>query len=136
MKNVIVCLGLVTLFFSACTKEDQAEIENLEGTWEWVSTDGGIANNIHQTPASTGNQIVFRFNANHTYSKYTNTTLTEQGSFRLEKRKCIHDHQEKPVLFFGSNDTQGMMIERIGSDTLALSDDFVDGTGSTYSRRN
>ena len=136
MKTVIVCLGLVTVFFSACTKENQAEVENLEGTWEWVSTDGGIANHIHQTPASTGNLIVFRFNANHTYSKYTNATLTEQGSFRVEKRKCIHDHQEKPVLFLGSDAGSGMMIERISADTLELSDDFADGTGSAYSRKN
>jgi hypothetical protein len=135
MKNIILCLGLVTVFFSACTKEDQVEAGALAGTWQWLRTDGGIGNHIHDTPGSTGNQIEFRFNTNLTYSKYTNNILTEEGSFRLEKRKCIHDQQEKPVLLLGSN-TTGMMIERISSDTLEFSDDVVDGTGSVYSRKN
>lgn len=134
MKNVIVCLGVLTVFFISCTKDDQPDIGAAAGTWQWVNTEGGIGGHIQETPASTGNQIELTLNSDHTYTEHTNGSVTGQGNFRLEKRKCIHDGQDKPMLILGPD--QSMMIERPAADTLVLSDEFADGAQIVYSRKN
>jgi hypothetical protein len=116
----------------ACHKQaddDQAFL----GTWQWVSTDGGIANQIHDTPASTGRNVELQLLSNGTYVCKTGASVTSSGTYRVEKRKCIHDHTQKDYLLFSAD--PGMMMESINDEALLLSDEAFDGLTSQYIRQ-
>ena len=72
-----------------CAKQNalMAASENLSGKWTWVSTDGGIANNIHNTPASTGNTMQLEFKAGNTYTFYLNGAVESKGTYQITREK-------------------------------------------------
>ncbi len=39
---------MLAIAFNSCKKE-RCNDDKLEGSWKWERTDGGIANNIHET---------------------------------------------------------------------------------------
>jgi hypothetical protein len=129
-------LGLLStcLLATSCSKQkENMANESLAGEWEWVKTDGGIANHIHETPASTGKKVELRLRADNQYSITTNGVVTSQGTYTLIRRTCIHDHLDKTVIDFSTD--QDLMVEEISKSTLALSDEAYDGLGSLYSRK-
>jgi hypothetical protein len=100
-----------------------------------LGTDGGFANNIHETPSSTGNNIILKFANDDKYFYYKNGNLISYGTYTLETRKCIHDHNDKPFINFSSTSDPGLMIEKLDSNNLELSDEAYDGAGSIYRRQ-
>jgi len=136
MKTLYFLPILCGILLMSCSKHsDEAFInQKIIGTWKWVKTDGGIANNIHDTPASTGNNIDLKITDDNHYFFYTNGVLTSQGTYAIEIRNCIHDHTNKNVINFSSLEDQDMMIERVDDFTLESSDDVYDGTVSIYSK--
>lgn len=139
----VVALFLLIASTASCSKQDcrtsdpsdTPEKKGLPGTWKWVRTDGGIANHIHETPASTGKNIELQIKPDFTYAVYTNGTVTSQGTYILDTRNCIHDHTSKQVINFSSLNDQDMMIEKLDGINLELSDEAYDGTGSLYTRK-
>jgi len=131
-----VCLSFLLTIITSCSKNDNYTFDNqnLTGTWKWVRTDGGIANHIHETPASTGNNIDLKITSDYKYFIYTNGTLSSQGTYNLEIRNCIHDHTDKNVINFSTSTDPDMMIENVDNLNLELSDDVYDGTSSLYVR--
>ena len=96
MKVALPVLPLVVFAVSllpSCGKSlaQQAVDEKILGSWEWVRTDGGIANHIHETPASTGQEKTLLLNANNTYVIMVNSAVFSQGTFIVESKQCIHD---------------------------------------------
>ena len=126
-------LLLGTLVFSSCSKHDVECDKEMEGTWKWVKTEGGIGNNIHDTPASTGKNINLTLD-NGNYIIYTNAVLTSQGTYTIESRRCIHDHTNKSLINFSSDNDTDMMIERLDNTTLELSNEAFDGIESVYTK--
>ena len=104
----------------------------LVGNWQWIRTDGGIANHIHDTPASTGQEKTLQLNANNTYTIRINNAISSQGSFTVRSQQCIHDGETKPYIEFDHD--PGMMVEVVDSTFLKLSDEANDGTDSQYQR--
>ncbi len=130
---VIVLMSLV--LFTGCAKHHESTDQtDLIGSWQWVRTDGGIGNAIHDTPASTGKQVELHISAGNHYAIYTNGEITRQGTYQAVMRKCIHDHTPKRVLVF-TNGAAEMMIEYKSNDTMAVSDDYHDGMGSLYIKK-
>jgi len=131
----IASICIYSLLLSACTKQ-QSTIENtnLEGNWQWLSTDGGLANHIHETPTSTGKQIVLSIAANSTYTLYTNGLVTEQGNFTLSNQTCIHNAKTKRYINFSGIMTDGM-VESIENGTLLLSDEAHDGLTQSFAKQ-
>lgn len=127
---------LVTGYITGCSKkvEKSSVGESLVGTWRWVSTDGGFAFQIHETPITTGRNIDLNISSDGKYSVYTNGTLTSNGTYVLETRKCIHDHTDKPFVNFSSD--YDFMIEKIDMENLEVSDEAYDGIGSAYKRKS
>ena len=125
-----------TAFVTGCSKQvDRSSTEeSLAGTWSWISTDGGIANNIHKTPANTGKNIDLKIEADGKYSIYTNDSLSSSGTYVLETRKCIHDHTDKAFINFSFD--EDMMVESIDKQNLELSDEAYDGIKSYYKRKS
>jgi hypothetical protein len=136
MKKLYFLMIFCAIFILSCSKHRGGCLPDNElvGSWEWVRTDGGIAGHIHKTPASTGNRIKVQFTAGNTYAFYTNGVLTSQGTYSLEVRNCIHDHSNKNVINFSSSQDPDMMIEKLNSSLLELSDDAYDGLTSMYTK--
>jgi hypothetical protein len=131
MKKTLTSL-LIILSLASCKKEDQTENTSLTGKWEWTGTDGGLAYH-HDTPASTNKTIVFEFTADNQYTTSINGVIALQGTYTLGTKKCIHDHEMKPTINFSAS-SMPLMIERINSETLELSDENYDGFDSQYKR--
>ena len=131
---VIIHIAVGISINQSCSKTvaKQAVDDRLVGNWQWIRTDGGIANHIHDTPASTGQEKTLNLNANNTYSITINNVISSQGSFTVQSKKCIHDGVTKPYLEF--NHDPGMMVEVVDSTFLKLSDEANDGTDSQYHR--
>ena len=125
--------GLVLL--AGCSKKDDvvaATNNSITGNWRWVSTDGGIANNIHETPASTGKEVLLNINADGTYSYKINGVPASAGTYSFVTRQCIHTGSQKTLLqMSGDND---MMIESLGGTSVIFSDEYYDGVNSRYER--
>ena len=137
VKPFAVVIALVII--AACTKytDVPSKIETtsdttLVGTWQWVRTDGGIADNIHDTPAATGKQLELQLSGDGVYAVFTNGTLTSQGTYNLEKRTCIHDRATKTYLVFSAD--PGLMVEEINKTNLLVSDENADGVDHLYKR--
>lgn len=130
--------GLVALVIGAllsCSKSgtpDQGDLVN--GPWVWVSTDGGIANQIHETPASTGRNVTLVLDTDGKYSITENGIVVSQGTYIMKDATCIHNMQTKKIIDFSSPTDGDMMVEVISGNRLVLSDEANDGTSSTYSR--
>lgn len=140
MQNILVTI-LALFLITACEKEDlsinqkeqKAPIKSLLGKWNWIRTDGGLAFHIHETPKTTGKEIMLEFKENNQFRKYVNGVLQSQGTYTLSSRKCIHDLKEKQVISIPSE--MEMMIESMDENNLQLSDDNPDGISSQYHRK-
>ncbi len=127
---------IVTEFITGCSKQvEKSTVEkSLVGTWQWVRTDGGFAFHIHETPVTTGKNIDLKIASDGKYSIYTNSVLTSEGTYVLEKRKCIHDLTDKTFINFSSD--YDFMVEQIDKMNLEVSDEAHDGIGSSYKRKS
>jgi len=132
--RTILLGGLFLSQLSSCSKSDNTEPVDVQltGNWEWTRTDGGIANNIHDTPASTGQHLTLTINPDNTYKIVVNDTLKSEGRFSIETRQCIHDHEAKQYLQFEHD--AGRMVESLDSSVLRLSDEAYDGVEYEYHR--
>lgn len=127
-----ILTALIALRTTSCTKEEvEAPAGNLAGVWEWVRSDGGIGNNIHYTPATTGKQVTLKLTADQ-YFFYSQGVLTSQGTYTLVTGTCIHDGKQKTLINFSGCPDQ--MIHLLDASTLELSDEAHDGIGSQYKR--
>jgi hypothetical protein len=109
---------------------------DLAGTWEWISTDGGIGNNIHETPTSTGVRLVWRFTPDNKYEIDVNGVLQSEGTYLLVKKNCIHSGQQKYLIDFSSPADSDRMIELMERENMELSDESYDGIGIRFIRKS
>ncbi len=131
--NRIIVFVFILFVLMSCAKSPFAKNGNaLKGTWVWVRTDGGFANHIHDTPASTGKNIKWVFGSANSYKIYHGDTLFSGGTYQLVQKECIHDHTMKKVIDFSTPTDQDMMIESQNGKTIMLSDELYDGLGSEF----
>lgn len=136
--KLLPVIFIITSFISVSCQTDNKILINdtgIAGEWEWIRTDGGIAYHIHETPASTNENIEWILTDKRRYSIHINGTLTSEGTYSLEKRKCIHSHKDKLWIDFSSPSDMDMMIENVDAETLELSDEMYDGIGSQFRRK-
>lgn len=107
----------------------------MAGTWKWQSTLGGTANIVQETPATTGRNVNLALNSDLRYFIYTNGVLTSEGTYRIVTQNCIHDNTNKQVIDFSSPGDRDMMIEKMTSKQLELSDNTFDGALSSYTKQ-
>lgn len=123
-NNFFVFIIISFLVFSCSKQSSQTSINNtntgLIGDWEWLRTDGGLANHIHDTPFSINKNITLKITSDNKYFLYENGILTSSGDYRLETRNCIHDHKDKSFINFSSLSDLDMMIEELDTDKLEL----------------
>jgi len=127
---------LAMFLMHACTKKsDTNNTSSIYGNWEWTNTDGGLANQIHETPANTGKQILLSIQSDNTFTITTNGVVTAQGTINITTATCIHDAKTKQVIQFSHGLHQQLMIEQQTVNALVLSDEAHDGLGYTYTKK-
>ena len=129
LKGLLLFLLLTN--FVSCTDKDDSN--SLIGTWSWVSTDGGLAFHIHDTPVSTGKNIDLQITSNGQYFIYTNGIITSKGTYIFSTQKSIVDGTNKKSIIFSVGGE--MMIDKIDNLNLELSQNAFDGIGSSYIRK-
>jgi hypothetical protein len=137
MNHYFNLLTLLVLSLLGSCQNDNTQLSpqtGLEGTWEWVSTTGGLAG-IHDTPASTGKTLRYEFTSEGAYTITENGTVTSQGTYTIAKRNCIHSGDQKDFIDFSSEEVADRTIETVDEKTLGLSDEYFDGYGLTFRRR-
>ncbi len=124
-------LFLITISVS-CSDNDDNSDKNLIGTWSWVSSSGGIAGTT-ATPASTGKNIDLKFTSDGKYFYYTNGIISSEGTYKFSTLKSIVDGTIKKSIIFSAGGE--MIIDKIDNTNLYLSDNYFDGFGSYYIKK-
>jgi hypothetical protein len=140
MKKIVL-LFILAIGFISCTADGQTDITNsdLTGKWNWVSTDGGIAANIHRTPASTGNTLQLSLMKNYTYTIIQNGNVVENGKYDLVLKKSIYSGEMEK--FIQCTKTEGESSQNIvttgiikvyETNHMSISDNNYDGIESKF----
>lgn len=124
------------IVITACSKkiapvQQTITDKELMGTWKWVRSSGGFANQT-RTPESTGENRSIQFANDHQYFMYINESIISYGTYSIETRQCIHDHTSKPWINFSSPNDKDQMIEKMEDPNIELSDDVYDGFENFY----
>lgn len=134
-KISLALATILTLFIYSCSKPVKNESgPDLSGSWQWVNTMGGIANQVNETPASTGKNVQLTITADNQYTILTNGVVTSQGTISFTVQNCIRHHTGKRVIVFSDPSVQQLMIESLDPVSLRLTDNAYDGVISLYSR--
>jgi hypothetical protein len=127
MNIKIILLISVILSATSCTKDKSHQIT---GTWEWVSTTGGIAG-INETPQSTGMEKMLIINDEFIFY-YENGDLVRQSAYKIVEAPSIYSSGTvKQVEIEGSSIRQSFLA---GDLTLVMRDEVYDGFEHTYIR--
>lgn len=128
---------LITILTISCSKEtneiyslSQALKLNLQGSWEWVSSTGGIAG-ITLTPTSTKIAKSIYIGKNF-ISYYENGVQKQIHQFSIQSKKSIYNHKEASMFVF-ANHQQSFEIK---GRNLLLKDEIYDGFVHLYKKSN
>jgi hypothetical protein len=82
MRKLLSLLAVVSLLFSACKKDTEATIHtDIYGTWQWESSQGGIAG--HTIKPSTNTTVIIKIKKDKTFTVEKNGVETHTGSFSI-----------------------------------------------------
>lgn len=125
--NTRIILLIALILAVSCSKSDSHQ---LTGSWEWVSTTGGIAG-ITETPQSAGIQKTLRIDDEFMYY-YENGDLVNQVAYKIIKAASLFSQGTvKQIEMEGSSIRQSFLA---GDLTLVLKEEVYDGFQHTYIR--
>lgn len=118
-------------------KEDKDVYEKLVGDWEWIYSDGGIAN-LHQTPQSTSSTQFVYFDANKNFTMTHNAETAFRFAYTLSTEKYGDKEYQALKPLKAESAEYESIVEFQGSDTLILTDPpyYADGMTHTYLRKH
>lgn len=145
MKKIII-LFIFAIGFISCSSNDDTKIDNsdLIGKWNWTSTDGGFAFNIHETPTSTGNTYQLSFSKNYLYSLAQNGNEFSSGKYELVMKQSIYSGKMERYIICTETQKQKLpnqqlpniitsgIIDVYTTNKLDISDNNYDGIGSGF----
>lgn len=126
MKRIML-LVLIGLAVWCCTEKDEVPVTGIVGTWNWISSTGGIAG-VTETPESTGNKIVLVISMD-SIKTYINGVLSSESKYTIETKESLLFGEPREMIIY--EDGFRKMIDRSGSH-LALIDDCYDCFTSEY----
>ena len=103
----LTILSVFFLSFSGCQKGQKETLNTgLVGTWEWVSTTGGIAG-IHQTPQTLGYTYYVEYTKDWKYGKYDqNNHLVLIYPYAITKAISFMDNKEHNMIQLNNSTIQ------------------------------
>jgi hypothetical protein len=142
MKNLI-CFLIIILGLMSCSSNDETKIDNSEivGKWNWTNTDGGIGYHIHETPSSTGENIILILEKDYSYSIIKNGNEISNGIYVLSMKESIYSQDLEKFISYSSVQEMeslpcilGGRIKVYEANVLDISNNFEDGVGSLYEK--
>jgi len=140
-KSILYSLILMVILFFSCNNNAQNNMSNddIIGEWNWVSTNGGFAFNVHETPSTTEEIIVLKISKNYSYLILENDTIVSEGTYSLVLKKSIYDGNMKSYLTLSDNYSNqnviiGGLINNVSKTELNIVDNMHDGIGSWFKR--
>ena len=116
------------------------EGSDLIGSWDWVSTTGGLSGRLNRTPASTGTTVRLDLLANGRYAIAEDSDEHSRGTYTITLQRSIYSGEEDRYITY-SKDLPPVgvafsgIIRLVGGDSLTISDNSHDGIGSLFVRR-
>lgn len=141
MKKLTIFLILAIAFIS-CTADDKLKTDSsgIVGTWNWTSTDGGIAFHIHETPESLGKEYQLILKSDNSYFLLENGIKISSGSYEISMKESQLFNELSKFITFSEDleEVHGLvlngMITLPDQNSLSISNDFPDGLGSMFSK--
>ncbi|AYA37131.1 hypothetical protein D3Y59_08745 [Hymenobacter oligotrophus] len=125
-------LSAVLLLAGCSTDRDVAPLDaQLQGSWRWVQTTGGIAG-VRLTPANTGYQEEIRFESNGSFYRLRDGKVIDSDTYSLFFTSAPADNRTPNLIRYGKN-SLGQSFE-ITENRLTLYDEAADGYISQYER--
>ena len=126
MKRMIL-LALIGLVVSFCAEKEDIPVTNIVGTWNWISSTGGIAG-VTETPEATGKTIQLMITQD-SFRTYENGELTSESNYTIETKESLLYGELREMIIL--EDGFCKMIIRNGNK-LVLVDDCYDCFISEY----
>ncbi|SNZ00419.1 hypothetical protein [Flagellimonas pacifica] len=139
MKKVFL-ISTFIFFIISCTKEDNLPINSdVIGKWNWISTKGGVGNNVDETPASTEKTIVLILNKNYTYSILENDSEISNGTYEMKTKKSIYKKDLERFVSYSKNvQVPNVIVSGVlrvqSSGNLSILDNKADGLQSDFKK--
>lgn len=131
MKRLAIPLLFSFILFISCS-DDVLKTNEIMGTWNWISSSGGIAG-VTYTPESTGENIILEFTPDSIYREYRNDTLIIETGFRIILSKSIYSQDSTKMIELESGVFNRSYVFDSPND-LILRDEMYDGFSSHYRR--
>ncbi len=130
MHRLYIFIILASLFLS-CKKSGSIETVSpgFVGHWQYQFRAGGQTGaRVYPNAVTT----VLNLNSDKTYQVLTNNSVQQHGTYNITMMKSIYTGNNDNAIDF---DSSGLwQIITVQKDTLAISDNFPDGFGTTYVR--
>lgn len=141
MKNLTYLL-ILTFGFISCKADYEPTIGNADivGTWNWISTEGGIATNINETLTTLGKNYKLKLNTNYTYLVFEDENEISTGKYELTMRKSIYSSDMERFISYSDSFQQPQYLVLSGIirvfevSNLTISDNNYDGLGSRFGK--
>jgi hypothetical protein len=126
-------LALIIAFVSlSCNNTTIVAKDELEGTWEWEQSTGGIAGLTIKASETDKRQMIFK--AGNIFEFYQNGKLIVKTTYNIENRQSIYSQDKVPQLVFPNDDFMRMSYKFIDGK-LDFGDEAYDGFSHSYSRK-
>ena len=130
MKKPILLFALSVVLFG-CKDDSPAPDNSLVGTWDWVSTSGGIAG-ITYTPETEHYSSELLIGAEYTYTLYKADTLAFESTYVLPATTPAGYPDDYHYIHIG--DGEYFYAYYVKGDFLYIADVFPDGFATVYHR--
>ena len=128
MKKIIflLCIGIT---FISCSNDDDGTTTQLNGTWNWIQSSGGITGGT-DTPESTGNTMRLEI-TNSVVKSYKNGDLVSERNYTIESGESLIFGEQRQMIVYEDQFKQTFVVSE---NTLSLYDECNDCFVSEYER--
>lgn len=130
MNKILLLLCAIFMAVS-CRSDDESRVANYVGTWNWVSTFGGLSG-IHETPENTGKTASITFTEDYHYTVRENNIVVNEGTFDLYKNISMNGYNH---VFIDFSNMEDKAVEKIDDTDLVIFDDVADGLTYHYRKQ-
>ena len=134
--NFLLLFLFLGNFLLACQKEEEILLEestSLVGSWQWVSSTGGLRGQDLQTPASTKTTKIIQFTSDNQFISYKQGLKDQETTYTLLKGKSIyHANGQTDLIHLANRDSR--YSYRLEDNQLYLFDECYDCYTHLYVR--
>lgn len=132
---------LIAMFSCSLNEETTINNNNLIGVWNWTSTEGGIASNIHKTPINIGKSIKLTLGNNFKFTLSENNAEIANGIYELSYGNSIYSGELEQFItlnvdYLNEDVVLKGVISMDSINYLSILDNKEDGIKSQFEKQN